>query len=122
MDILYLRDFSASVLSFMTIDYASALTMTPYIYSLKVEQDPPPLCDYDQVYNGIECVTEFKQLFSDSQQQHLDLLIPTVSDTFSASVWVLFKERVGVNQERIVYFSNRDETAQAGLFLSHAAR
>ena len=120
LDFLYLGLDSSGDSVFSSLNYANLLTRSVFS-SDPVELSGPPLCDSDQVYNGRECITQFKQLFSDQHHPQLKLVIPPVSDTFTAAVWVLVRELLGPTQERIIFFSNRDASEIAGLQIVHAS-
>ena len=66
LDFLYLGP-DASGSEFVAIHNFASSTIHTAIAFETVEVDGPVLCNYDEIYNGVGCVTNHKQLFTDSQ-------------------------------------------------------
>ena len=58
-DFLYLGTRANGDEVFTRLNLAESETQVSFTAD-KVEVDGPSLCNYDQIYNGIECVTEYK--------------------------------------------------------------
>ena len=104
LNFLYLGQDAGGTQFFSLHNFADSSAQTVLQGLEAFETEGPSLCEQDQVYNGIECVSEFKQFYNDNHHEQLKLLIPPATGTFAASVWILVTELIGFIPERLLFF------------------